>query len=126
MLQWCSPASVLKLCVLPTRSYDSHKTQRSFPQNNINQLIIMFFTKLIQKFFILIHLLHTSTCFEHYYAHPQEVKFVLVQNLVSSLSLGYCSVHRLRKDCVLNSHLKTVTIPDAVLIQNFTSWGWAQ
>ena len=47
---------------------------------------------------------------------------VLVQHLVSSLSLGDYSVHRLREDsplvtCVLNSHLKTVTIPDAVPIR---------
>jgi len=40
---------------------------------------------------------------------------VLLQHLVSSLSLGDCSVRRLT--CVLNSHLKRVTIPDAVLIQ---------
>ena len=33
---------------------------------------ILFFTKLMQKFFILIHLLHSSTCFEHYCAHLQE------------------------------------------------------
>jgi hypothetical protein len=81
-------------------------------------------------------------------------QIVLVQHLVSSLSLGDCSVHRLNKTCrikqltptynsirvngnnakserrkitairysplstcVLNSHLKRVTIPDAVLIQ---------
>ena len=79
-------------------------------------------------------------------------QIVLVQHLVSSLSLGDCSVHRLRESsrnlctehsrnlcteqlpkesdvpslredcsppvtCVLNSHLKGVTIPDAVLIQ---------
>ena len=76
------------------------------------------------KFFILIQLLHPSTCFEHYYAHPQEIKFVLVQYLVSSLSLGDCSVHSLSKDsvipfliCVLKSHIKRVTRPDAVLIQ---------
>ena len=61
-------------------------------------IIIVFFTNLMHKFFILTHLLHLSTCFEHCYAHPQEVKFVLVQHLVSLLSLGDCSVHRLRKD----------------------------
>ena len=49
-------------------------------------------------------------------------QIVLVQPLVSSLSLGDCSLHKLRKDCpflncVLNSHLKRVTIPEAVLIQ---------
>jgi len=73
----------------------------------------------MHRFSILIRLLHPSTCFEHYYVHPQEVNFVLVQHLVSSLSLGDCSIHRLRKDlaCVLNSHLKRVTIPDTVLIQ---------
>jgi len=49
---------------------------------------------------------------------------VLVQHLISSLSLGDCSVHRLREDYsrplvtgVLNSHVKRVTISDAVLIQ---------
>jgi len=33
---------------------------------------LFFFTNLMHKFFILIHLLHSSTCFEHYYAHLQE------------------------------------------------------
>ena len=37
-----------------------------------NIMTVFFFTNLIQKFFILIHLLHSSTCFEHYCAHPQE------------------------------------------------------
>ena len=35
-------------------------------------IMIIFFTNLMQKFFILIHLLYSSTCFEHYYAHLQE------------------------------------------------------
>ena len=30
------------------------------------------FTNLMHKFFILLHLLHSSTCFEHYCAHLQE------------------------------------------------------
>ena len=35
----------------------------------------IFFTNLMHKFlFIFIHLLHSSTCFEHYCAHPQEDK----------------------------------------------------
>jgi len=37
-------------------------------------IIIVFSTNLMHKFFILIYLLHSSTYFEHYYAHPQEVK----------------------------------------------------
>jgi len=34
--------------------------------------VFLFFTNLIQKLFILIHLLYSCTCFEHYYAHLQE------------------------------------------------------
>jgi len=33
---------------------------------------LFFFSNLMSKFFILIHLLYSSTCFEHYYAHLQE------------------------------------------------------
>jgi len=32
----------------------------------------LLFTNLMHKFFISIHLLHSSTCFEHYCAHLQE------------------------------------------------------
>jgi len=39
-----------------------------------NIMIVFFYTNLMQKLFILIHLLHSSTCFEHYYAHLQEDK----------------------------------------------------
>jgi hypothetical protein len=47
-----------------------------------------------------IHLLKSSTCFEHYPDHLQEVCVVIVymQSLVSSLSAGDCPVHRLRKN----------------------------
>jgi hypothetical protein len=44
--------------------------------------------------------LQSSTCFEQYYAHPQEVKIVLLQHLV--LPLG---------------RSQRVTIPDAVTMQ---------
>jgi len=48
----------------------------------------------------IIHLLKSSTCFEHYSAHLQEVYVVIVymQSLVSSLYAGDCLVHRLRKN----------------------------
>ena len=168
-----------------------------------------FFTDLMQKLFILIHLLPSSTCFEHYCAHLQEDNWintasgivtlfgwlfstqvtrglspihvsstivlifrrtiVLTQPLVSSLSLGDCSAHSTQESsrnlcteqspkesddtrgcvntivllkmstimletciglsplvtCVLKSHPKRVTIPEAVLIQ-LSSWRWAQ
>jgi len=47
-----------------------------------------------------IHLLKSSTRFEHYPAHLQEVYVVIVymQHLVSSLYAGDCPVHRLRKN----------------------------
>ena len=35
-------------------------------------IMIVLFTNLTHKFFILIHSLYSSTCFEHYYAHIQE------------------------------------------------------
>jgi len=35
-------------------------------------LMIVIFTNLIHIFFILIRLLYSSTCFEHYYTHIQE------------------------------------------------------
>jgi len=55
----------------------------------------------------IIHLLKSSTCFEHYPAHLQEVYVVIVymQPLVSSLFAGDCS------------HLQTVTISEAAYIQ---------
>jgi hypothetical protein len=71
----------------------------------------------------IIHLLKSSTCFEHYYARLQEVYVVIVymQPLVSSLSAGDCLVHRLRKSYFLtgaqDSHLQTVTIAEAAYIQ---------
>jgi len=49
----------------------------------------------------IIHLLNSSTCFEHYPAHLQEVCVVIVymQPLVSSLFAGDCPLHRLRRNC---------------------------
>jgi hypothetical protein len=46
----------------------------------------------------IIHSLQSSTCFEDYPAHLQEVYVITVymQPLVSSLSAGDCLVHRLR------------------------------
>jgi len=71
----------------------------------------------------IIHLLKSSTCFEHYPAYLQEVYVVIVymQPLVLSLSAANCPVHRLRKSSLLtgaqDSHLQTVTIPEAAYIQ---------
>jgi len=71
----------------------------------------------------IIHLLKSSTCFEHYPAHLHEVYVVIVymQPPVSSLSAGDCLVHRLRKSSFLtgvqDSHLHRVTIQEAAYIQ---------
>jgi hypothetical protein len=70
----------------------------------------------------IIHLLNSSTYFEHYPAHLQEVYVVIIymQPLVLSLSAGDCLVYRLRKSSFLtgtqDSHLQTVTIPEAAYI----------
>jgi hypothetical protein len=81
---------------------------------------------LMHKFLIYLHIIHllkSSTCFEHYPAHLQEVYVVIVdmQPRVSSLSAGDCPVHRLRKSSFLtgaqDSHLQTVTMPEAAYIQ---------
>jgi hypothetical protein len=67
--------------------------------------------------------LNTSTCFEQYYAHPQEVKIDFLQHLVSSLSVSGRALHRLRADCsplstgALHGRSQRVTIPNAVEIQ---------
>jgi hypothetical protein len=47
--------------------------------------------------------LNTWTCFEHYYAHPREVKIVFLQHLVSSLSMSGRAVNRLRVDSWVRS-----------------------
>jgi len=73
----------------------------------------------------IIHLLKSSTYFEHYPVHVQQVYVVIVymQPLVSSLSAGDCPVHRLMKNNssfltgVQGSHLQRVTIPEAAYIQ---------
>ena len=72
-----------------------------------------------------IHLLKSSTCFEHYPAHLQEFYVVIVymEPLVSSLSAGDCPVHRLRKKSSFltgaqDSHLQRVTIPEAAYLQD--------
>jgi len=54
----------------------------------------VFISNLMYKFFILIHLLYSCTCFEHYCAHFQQESW-LVQHLVSSVCLGDCSLYRL-------------------------------
>jgi len=71
----------------------------------------------------IIHLLKSSTCFDHYFAHLQEVYLVIVymHPLVLSLSAGDCLVDRLRRNSFLTgaqeSHLQRVTLPEAAYIQ---------
>jgi hypothetical protein len=69
----------------------------------------------------IIYLLKSSTCFEHYPAHLQDAYVVIVymQPLVSALSAGDCPVHRLSYFLpgAQDSHLQTVTIPEAACIQ---------
>ena len=58
----------------------------------ISTVIMVFFTNLMHKFLILIHLLHPSTCFKHYCAHPQEVVLYNYNIWACHSLLGDCSV----------------------------------
>jgi len=99
----------------------------------ITIIFLFFFTNLMHKFFVLMHLLHSSTCLEHYYAHLQEDNCIstaygivtVFRWLFSTQVMGGLVGISPLVTCVLNSHLKTVTILDAVLIQ-LSSWRWAQ
>ena len=61
--------------------------------------------------------LKSSTCFEHYPAHLQEVYVVTLymQPLVSSLSAGDCLVHRLAS--ARDSHLQSDDTRVCIYIQ---------
>jgi len=68
----------------------------------------------------LIHLLLSSTCFEHYCARLQEDNCIRTASRYRHslwVIVRYAGDESPLVTCVLNSHLKTVTIPDAVLMQ---------
>jgi len=73
-------------------------------KKHIYEYICHFFiTNLMHKLLIYLHIIHllkSSTYFEHYPAHLQEVYVVILymQSLVSSLCAGDCPVHRLRRN----------------------------
>ena len=48
-------------------------------------VFLYFFTNLMHKFFILIHFLHSSTCFEHYYVHLQEDNCISTASVIVTL-----------------------------------------
>ena len=81
---------------LPLFLRNPESTRRS----NQNIRLISNLMHKILVYLHIIHLLNSSTCFEHYPAHLQEVYVVIVymQPLVSSLSAGDCLVHRLTKN----------------------------
>jgi hypothetical protein len=94
----------------------------------VHHSITLFDLQLDAQNFIYLHVIHllkSSTCFEHFPAHLQEVYVITVytQPLVSSLSASDCLVHRLRKNCssfltgAQDSHLQTVTISETAYIQ---------
>jgi hypothetical protein len=65
-------------------------------------ITLVLISNLMQKILVYLHIIHllkSSTCFEHYPALLQEVYVVIVymQPLVLSLSAGDRLVHRLRK-----------------------------
>jgi len=80
--------------------------------------MIVLFTNLLHRFFISIHLLYSSTCFEHYCAHLQ------VDNCSNTAS-GIVTLFGWLFSTQVTGHPKRVTIPDAVLTQ-LSPLRWAQ
>jgi hypothetical protein len=71
-----------------------------------------------------IHLLKIPNIFRALACSSSGGLIVYMQPLVSSLSAGDCPVHRLRKNSSIltgtqDSHLQTVTIPEAAYIYNY-------
>jgi len=115
---------------VPKRRHIKFRRQGITQKKAYNRLVVQpwMISNLMHKIFIdlhIIHLLKSSTCFEHYPAHLQEVYIVNVymQPLVSSLSAGDCPVHPLRTKSssfltgAQDSHLQRVTIPEVAYIQ---------
>jgi hypothetical protein len=69
-----------------------------------------------QIFNTFITILYMYTC-RAICCSSSEGQIVLIQYLVSSLSVSDRPVHRLRNNCFADGHLLRLTIPDAVLIQ---------
>jgi len=122
----CYKVYTLSYCITK-RDATCQDLEENFKCNNSTEKITPWLiSNLMHKiliYFYIIHLLKSSTCFEHYPAHLREVYVVIVylQPLVSSLSAGDCPVHRLRKNSFLtgaqDSHLQRVAIPEAAYIQ---------
>ena len=83
----------------------------------MHKIVIYLLIYLLIVIYLLIYLLKSSTCFEHYPAHLQEVYVIIVymQPLVLSLSAGDCLVHWLTG--AQDSHLQTVMIPETAYTQ---------
>ena len=101
--------------LIKQRSVFNNRNEKKRYLRNYN---LFFFTNLMHKFFILIHLLHSFTCFEHYCAHLQEDNCIstasgivtfFVWLFITQITGRLCTEH------VPNSHPKRVTIPGAVL-----------
>jgi hypothetical protein len=90
-----------------------HHSMTIFISNLVHKILVYLF---------IIRLLKSTTCFDHYPVHLQEVYFIIVymQPLVSSLSAGECLVHRLRNNCSSfltgAQDLQRVTIPETAYI----------
>jgi len=79
-------------------------------------IMIVSFTNLMQKLFVLVRLLYFSTCFEHYCVHLQEDNCISTASGIVTLFGLLFSTQVTGNDsplvtCVLNSNPKRVTIP---------------
>jgi len=105
------PEEPYRLWCVVVCDLETSRMRRSWPAVGFQRHSKKKKSNLMHKILIylyIIHLLKSSTCFEHYTAHHQEVYVVTVymQPLASSLSAGDCPVHRL-----------TLCRPDGLLIK---------
>ena len=76
----------------------------------------------MHKFFILIHLLHTSTCFEHYCAHLQEDSFIsTASGIVTLETSGWFILFYMFRALLCSSSGGQI-----VLVQHLVSSLWKQ
>ena len=126
----CYPAFTIRHDVWHTEA-SLNKTQKWIKKD----LCFWLISNLMHKILIYLHIIHllkSSTCFEDYPAHHQEVHVVTVymQPLVSSLSADDCPLHRLRNNflnrCKGQSPAESDDTRGCIYtITTWTSWRWA-
>jgi len=100
---FAKPPLHISVCYTPSSRRTSY---------NSSKLMIVIFINFMNKFFILIYLLHSSTYLKHYYAHIQEDNFISAASGIVTLETSEWSKLHLN-----HSLVPRMTISFAVIIQ---------